>query len=249
MSKHEENTGQCLNCAYSLAQDDKFCAQCGQEVRAVDTSFAGFLRHFLSDYFTFDSKIARSFKPLLFTPGFLTSEFLKGRRVRYIAPIRMYIFISIAFFLMLSFKGDSRGVIDEETVFWNNFFGVHLPRLFFVFLPLFALILHLIHFRWKENAYVKHFVFSLHFHSFIFILAIAFLMVTELFTRLNLQEVNIYLAVVALILMVLYLFLAMRRVYRQRLAKTVFKTVLAVFGYALVLVGLSLLALLVLSAG
>ncbi|MFI5130509.1 MAG: DUF3667 domain-containing protein, partial [Chitinophagales bacterium] len=39
-------------------------------------------------------------KDLLFKPGFLTREYMKGRRVNYLNPIRMYVFTSAIFFLV-----------------------------------------------------------------------------------------------------------------------------------------------------
>ncbi|MBC7412702.1 MAG: DUF3667 domain-containing protein, partial [Bacteroidia bacterium] len=39
--------------------------------------------------------------PLLFKPGFLTKEFLGGRRQRYLEPIRMYVFLSFLCFFII----------------------------------------------------------------------------------------------------------------------------------------------------
>ena len=51
---------------------------------------------------TFDSKFLKSLKPLLFKPGFLTNEYIVGRRIRYIPPLRLYLFISLIFFFILA---------------------------------------------------------------------------------------------------------------------------------------------------
>jgi hypothetical protein len=50
----------------------------------------------------FDIKSVRTVQALAFKPGFLTSEFIKGKRVSYVPPVRLYIFISFLFFLVLS---------------------------------------------------------------------------------------------------------------------------------------------------
>ena len=55
---------------------------------------------FIDDYFTLDTKLFKSFIPLLLKPGFLTLEYFKGRRVGYVKPFRMYIITSIVFFFM-----------------------------------------------------------------------------------------------------------------------------------------------------
>jgi hypothetical protein len=57
--------------------------------------------HFFADITHFDSKIFVTLKDLMFRPGFLTREYVEGRRTRYLNPIRMYIFISAIFFVAL----------------------------------------------------------------------------------------------------------------------------------------------------
>ena len=49
-----------------------------------------------------DSRIFRTLWPLLVKPGFLTNEYLAGRRVRYVTPFRLYFFLSIVAFLVIA---------------------------------------------------------------------------------------------------------------------------------------------------
>lgn len=44
---------------------------------------------------------------LFFNPGQLTQEYIKGRRVHYVQPIRLYLFSSILFFFLLSLLGNN----------------------------------------------------------------------------------------------------------------------------------------------
>ena len=62
--------------------------------------FPALLREFLSDFLELDSRFVRTMKPLLFQPGRLTRDFLEGRRFRYTPPMRLYLFSSIAFFIL-----------------------------------------------------------------------------------------------------------------------------------------------------
>ena len=57
----------------------------------------------------FDSKVFKTLGLLLFKPGALTKRFLEGHRVPYVPPIRLYVFISFLFFLVLSLQGGSHG--------------------------------------------------------------------------------------------------------------------------------------------
>jgi hypothetical protein len=43
--------------------------------------------------------VFRTMKPLLFNPGFLTNEYIRGRRQSYVPPVRLFLFFSFIFFL------------------------------------------------------------------------------------------------------------------------------------------------------
>ena len=78
----------------------------GQENVEVKESFRHLISHFFSDLTHYDSKSFTTLKDLLFKPGFLTNEYRTGRRVNYLHPIRMYVFVSFLYFLVtLSFNG------------------------------------------------------------------------------------------------------------------------------------------------
>jgi hypothetical protein len=94
---HQEDY--CLNCKTTL--QGNFCHRCGQ--KKLDThndSILHMMTHFIGDFVHFDSQIFRTAIPLLFKPGFLVNEYLKGKRVRYLSPVRMYVFLSFLFFFL-----------------------------------------------------------------------------------------------------------------------------------------------------
>ena len=88
----------CLNCGTGLK--GPFCYYCGQPDRNFMRFFPALLRELMSDFLELDSRFARTMKPLLFKPGKLTRDYLEGRRFRYAPPMRLYLFSSIAFFLL-----------------------------------------------------------------------------------------------------------------------------------------------------
>lgn len=96
--QHERKEKKCLNCGADLY--DRFCHKCGQENVEPKQTFWGLVIHFFNDITHFDSKLWTTLKPLMLKPGFLTEEYIKGRRVQYLDPIRMYMFISFAFFVV-----------------------------------------------------------------------------------------------------------------------------------------------------
>lgn len=97
----EQSEKNCENC-HSIVQGT-YCSECGQSTESSLKYFWTVILHLLDDIFSFDSRASRTIVPLLFNPGFLTKEYIAGRRVHYVPPLRLYLFISIIFFLSLKF--------------------------------------------------------------------------------------------------------------------------------------------------
>ncbi len=91
----------CENCHQPLK--GPFCGQCGQQAESTLKYFWVVIMHLLDDIFSFDSRAARTLFPLITRPAFLTNEYFAGRRVHYVPPLRLYLFISIVFFITLKF--------------------------------------------------------------------------------------------------------------------------------------------------
>lgn len=239
----------CPNCDAAMHANDRYCASCGQAA-VGDNSFRHFVDQFLGDYFTFDSKITRSAKPLLFNPGELTLEYMRGRRARYIPPLRLFIFLSVLFFLVVGMGGtasiDTEDELLREQVFWDNFFASVLPKLFFLFLPLFAGLVHLLH-REKGGTFVKPFIFSAHFHSFVFLVFGVYGLLSRLLVKGGLVAVNQVLVLVMVAWALAYLYLALRRAFRRATGRQVLSYLALLALYLVVLVGGSLGALWTLS--
>ena len=99
MKKHYRKENDCLNCGTIL--EGHYCHNCGQENLQIRESFGHMMNHAISDYFHFDHQFFHTLKPLLFKPGYLTNEYMAGRRAQYLHPVKMYIFISVVYFLLL----------------------------------------------------------------------------------------------------------------------------------------------------
>ncbi|WCT10525.1 DUF3667 domain-containing protein [Mucilaginibacter jinjuensis] len=110
MKKHYRHENDCLNCGTQL--EGKFCHHCGQENLQIKENFGHLMNHAISDYFHFDHQFFHTLKPLLFQPGKLTNEYMAGRRVQYLHPIKMYIFISLIFFILI-FKHNQEEKKDD----------------------------------------------------------------------------------------------------------------------------------------
>jgi hypothetical protein len=327
---HERAEKICLNCGAHLT--GRYCQDCGQENLEPKESFSHLVTHFFEDVTHFDGKFFSSIKYLFTKPGFLTEEYIKGRRASYLNPIRMYLFISALFFLVfMSFfagrssplkikntpdsaqkkvvhsmrqtldslddagvitgkenkakktyelgtgdtltfntgdklnfgtteiNGESwsmplqtydslqsvlpgnkkdgiikhyfrRKVIATEEVIRNNpeefkhkfnekFFH-SLPYMFFLCLPLLALLLKLLYIRRREFYFVSHIVFIVHYFCTVFLLWLFFETARHMGKPGKLIAFAIFLG------FIIYLYKGMRRFYKQRRLKTFVKLIL-----------------------
>ncbi|WP_210462317.1 DUF3667 domain-containing protein [Rufibacter roseolus] len=106
MGKHLRKYSVCTNCDFEFAQaqPDNFCPRCGQENHDLNVPFKHVALELLEGTIHYDSKFWITLKYLLFYPGKLTNEFHRGRRMGYVPPIRLYVFISFVFFFLLSLR-------------------------------------------------------------------------------------------------------------------------------------------------
>jgi hypothetical protein len=93
----EREQKSCLNCNATV--QGRFCHICGQENIEPKETIWHLISHFFQDITHFDGKFFSTLKYLLFKPGFLSREYMMGRRSSYLNPIRMYVFTSAFFFL------------------------------------------------------------------------------------------------------------------------------------------------------
>jgi RNA polymerase subunit RPABC4/transcription elongation factor Spt4 len=113
MPKGVRKVPRCQNCDYPLEPDFNFCPRCSQHNSDKLTSFWRLVVEVVSDFFSYDSRFSKTIFPFLFKPGFLTNEFVAGRRVRYMHPLRLYVFVSLVYFSVFSLVV-GRNVKDES---------------------------------------------------------------------------------------------------------------------------------------
>jgi hypothetical protein len=90
----------CQNCDDVV--NDRFCPKCGQENIETRKSFRHIFSHFLKDFTHYDNKFWKTIFYLFFKPAALSKAYISGKRLRYLDPFRLYIFISFITFLSLS---------------------------------------------------------------------------------------------------------------------------------------------------
>ena len=181
----------CANCGTAL--QGRFCPACGQKATSAHVSLHDFAHDAWEEIAHVDGKIVQTLGLLLFKPGALTAEFLKGRRVRYISPLRVYLTCSVLFFGLVAFQPRAirsvvsitrtettepgpklrfgRPVARQQDDALAAKFGetlLHtLPRTMFVLMPFFGFLTWLFY-RKTQPYYVAHLYYAIHFHAFIF---------------------------------------------------------------------------------
>ena len=254
----------CLNCGETLLGE--FCWRCGQEAADFHRPLRSLAADFLDNVLSLDTRLLRTIRPLLFEPGRLTREYLAGRRAPYVRPLKLYLLAALLSFGVLAIWPESavRVVVKDDTQAeekaddvaspppfgmegldfekaladpqrFAQSFTANLPRAFFLFLPVFALLLKLLYLR-RGILYLDHLVFALHFHAFAFLVMAAAIPINE--TGIP-RGVAAAIGITAWTWIFVYLFLALRTVYRDSLLTAVLRFAAlmllygTVFGFAL----------------
>ena len=98
----ESKTTICKNCENEHDESFEFCPHCGQQTED-DLTLGLLFYNTIANYFSFDARFLKSFVPLVIKPGYLAKKFLEGKRLLYLHPAQMYLFISVIFFFLFSF--------------------------------------------------------------------------------------------------------------------------------------------------
>lgn len=100
LPKKKDNAIQCKNCETEFSGN--FCPECGQSKTDYDKPLRFLFYDFAGNVFAFDSRLWKTFITLITHPGQTSLDFIHGKRMRYMPPFRMYVFISFVFFLLLN---------------------------------------------------------------------------------------------------------------------------------------------------
>lgn len=222
----------CKNCQTSM--DGAYCPSCGQRDIDLHRPIWSLIADILKETFEFDGRSFVTIKTLFLKPGSLTTEFLAGRRRAYTSPLRLYLAISILFFILAAW-GARSGILLEpgqdltfDAVVQAGFLSEDLPRLMFVLLPVFAALLKVVFWR---RLYFDHLIFSLHLHSAAYVVLALMIPLDALADR---HAIPLVLQVALLVYLFAYFIVAVRRVYRSRWLAVAGKSTAVLFVYLIV---------------
>lgn len=275
MTRHQTRKTTCPNCGRGDIGHAAYCPDCGQENRELEVPFRHLVAEVLEHTLHLDSKLFRTAAALLFRPGFLTREFVEGRRRRFVPPVRLYVFASVLFFFLLAVvPGEQAGerisggperntlnlslyTLDSDVLAklddaqidsamaansieptpinryaarklasiarggkaeFAHLMMRNISYMMFVLMPLFAFFVFL-SFRRSARFYLRSLIYSVHLHSFLFLLLTVNLFAGRLLPFLAM------LGAVALVCLV-YFYLSLLRLYREPAVRTFLKAVL-----------------------
>ncbi len=112
----------CANCKQQVKGN--YCTHCGQSTMDMHQPFWHLIISFIGEAFAFDGRFFHTLKLLIIKPWVLTSDFMKGKRVCYTPPFRMYLFAAFFAFLLLSINLSEelkqKFVVIEDSSGQNN---------------------------------------------------------------------------------------------------------------------------------
>jgi hypothetical protein len=121
MSSHSElrKENSCLNCGFTV--DLRYCGNCGQENIEPRRKFGELIFHFFEDLTHYEGKFWKTMRILVLRPGQLSVEYLQGKRMSHVPPVRLYIFISfLAFFIPYLLPDSKMTEAEKERIIKEN---------------------------------------------------------------------------------------------------------------------------------
>jgi hypothetical protein len=232
MKRHDCQMPRCPNCSAELAGE--YCGTCGQRrIDPQNLSARHFVRELADEIANLNSKfkILRSLRGLL-TPGFLTAEYLDGRRQAHLNPIKLYLVCAAIFFLSAPVAGFKlASMVDEEPSgdlarlvsarvaergldrsLFSARFDVRVQSIYTITLGtgaiVIAVLLQLL-FRKQARPYGAHLIFALHYVSFMYLVTAAAGAGRVIGASAEVAAMSAFAVIVP------YLVLAMKRVYLE----------------------------------
>jgi hypothetical protein len=200
----------CPNCEKTLNEQDQYCAACGQPVFDLHQSFFKIAHQMTHEMLDIDGRLMRTLKGLLFKPGFISEQYRQGRRISYTPPLRMYLVVSVLFFILVSFiKTPTESNIKVSVLLFPVGVLEYVPKLMFALLPIYAVILQLFQ---RKTHYIFNVVFAVHVYTFVYLLLMIALPLGELASQYRIIELLQYALFIHLFI---YQLLAVKRFYGQ----------------------------------
>lgn len=196
-----------------------------------------YLEDTVESLFQIDNRVFRTLKDIFLYPGKVTRDYIAGKRARYLPPLRIYLSMSLVYFLVISL------VESKEILFANiNINDSTAPLIEFMqyamifLIPAFAYVVQLVH-RSRHMYYVEHLILSMHLHVAWYFFFAAGAVLQYYLPFFPEKTLIFYLAAtvhtVAKLCVFMYLYMYLKSVYQRAWYRTLLDSFLVIFGYAL----------------
>ena len=203
----------CQNCQTDLQQGAHFCPQCGQSSASLNRPLIPVGKDMLHELLDIDGRLWLTLRVMLSKPGKLTQEFNQGKRVKYTPPLRLYLVISILFFIIFS----SIYKVYDPTLALTESMSSYYSKAMFILFPVFALIVQLF---FRQSFFIGNLVLSMHLHIIIYVIL---MVIAPLEALEKTHIVFLLLQIPPTLYLGWYLFTAFKTVYQQSWWVTIWK--------------------------
>ena len=229
----------CPNCSAELI--DEYCCRCGQRrIHPQDLSARHFFAEVIDEITSLNAKFktVRTLRGLLI-PGFLTREYLEGRRQPLLSPFKIYLVCAAIFFLsapVAGFRVESMIVSDQsgdlgrlvsarasevglDRPLFAARFDIRVQTVYTIIFGatalVFALMLQLLY--RKGQPYGAHLIFALHYISFMYLVTIAAGLSRTIGLSIDAG------ALIGYAVIMVYAIVALKRVHSESMRRTLLK--------------------------
>ncbi|GER59644.1 hypothetical protein ULMA_17520 [Patiriisocius marinus] len=237
----------CKNCKRALSLEDKYCNECGAKVINHRLTLKHFFSETVENMFSIDTnKPLRTVVDLILKPAKVIGGYIDGVRKKYLNPFAFFtlaITLSGLYYYLINnvFSELLEGTMnfgkvqtEGEKEMTKNMFDTifeYQTFIFFLSIPLLALISRLVFLKNKKYNYTEHLIINLYAYSLTSIIMVLFYLAT-------LWNVNLYIAanLFGMLFLFSYYLYALQQLYQLNVSQTILKFVLFGFIFLLILI-------------
>lgn len=229
----------CKNCEYKLESSTKFCSNCGAKVIGKRLTLRNLSHEFSERFLNYDNTLFKAVRHMFTQPEVVIDSFINGTRKKYLNVFN-YFALAITItgfftFIFLKFYPEvftnAMNVLkasqetEQQKEFFSNFMsGIfdYQSLMYFLMIPLLALISKIVFFNYKKYNYTEHAVIYLYAysHSVVIINILYLICILTSATLLN------YVIIFSIPFSVIYVAYVLKRLYQLSFKKILLKTLL-----------------------
>ncbi|MGJ8666743.1 MAG: DUF3667 domain-containing protein [Patiriisocius sp.] len=228
----------CKNCESELSENNNYCSECGAKVIDRRLTIGFFISELRENFFSIDSnRPLRTLIDLVFKPATVIDGYINGVRKKYLNPFGYFtlaITLSGIFYYVLNnfFPelleatvnfGDRIPTEEEKEAAKNTFSTIfeYQTFIFFLSVPIMALLSKLIFLKNKKYNYIEHLIINLYAYSTTSIILVSLYFLT--FWNVHLYQIASFFG--SFLLLGYYVYV-LQQLYNLSALQTILKTIL-----------------------